>query len=63
MAKVINLRTIRKQRARDDARAEGTAKAMRHGQSKAERTLLEQERAMSARKLDGHRRDPDTGDE
>lgn len=63
MAKVINLRTIRKQRARDDARAEGAVNAMRHGQSKAERTLLEQEQAMSARKLDGHRRNVDTGDE
>lgn len=62
MAKVINLRTIRKQRARDEARAEGSANAARHGQGKVEKSLLQAEAALTARKLDGHKREPEKGD-
>ena len=55
MSQIINLRTRRKQAARDAARAEGAAKAAKHGQSKA-LTALNKARADKAdRDLDGHR--------
>jgi Domain of unknown function (DUF4169) len=57
MAKVINLRTVKKQVARKAARAKGDENAARFGQTKAQR-LLERSRAEKAdRSLDAHRRE------
>ena len=59
MAKVINLRTRRKQAARDETRAKSAASAAKHGVSKAQ-TRLEAARADKARRdLDAHKRDQD----
>lgn len=57
MSKVINLRTRRKQAARDSARDKAAENAARHGQTKAERALIEARAAKAARDLDAHRRD------
>ena len=55
--KVINLRRARKQKAREDARADADTNAARHGEAKPERSLREAREALEVRRLDGHRRD------
>ncbi len=55
--KPVNLRRARKQKAREEARAEADANAARHGQTKAERTLRAARENLEARRLDGHRRE------
>jgi len=57
MAKLINLRTIRKQRAREAARQVGNAQSAKHGRSKAERKLAEARRTNAEAALDGHKRE------
>lgn len=59
MAQIINLRTRRKQSARDTARTDATARAARHGISKAERDLTQARTAKADRDLDGHKRSPE----
>lgn len=59
MSKIVNLRTIRKQAARDTKRRAADANAARHGRSLTERQA-EQAQADKARAhLDAHKRDPD----
>jgi len=59
MSKVVNLRTVRKQAARDAKRRAGDTNAVRHGRTLAERQA-EQAQADKARAhLDAHKRDPD----
>lgn len=58
MSQIINLRTRRKQAARDSARAEATANSARHGQSKAQTALLKARTDKAERDLDAHQRDP-----
>ncbi|MFD1914382.1 DUF4169 family protein [Halodurantibacterium flavum] len=58
MAKLVNLRQVRKDRARTDKRAKGDENAAKFGRSKAERDQ-EAARAEKARAhLDAHKRDP-----
>ena len=59
MAEIINLRQVRKQKAR--AQAEKTAEQNRiaFGRTKAERKLTEAERDKAARHIDGHKLDRD----
>jgi len=57
MARVINLRTARKQRDRDTKRAEGDANAAKHGEAKPVTGLRKALAEQDARKLDGHRKD------
>ncbi len=57
MVQVVNLRTRRKQAARARARAEGAARAARHGQARAEQELTRAQAEKAARLLDGHRRE------
>ncbi|WP_370225392.1 DUF4169 family protein [Pararhodobacter marinus] len=59
MAEIINLRTRRKQAARETARAKADANAAQHGLSKAQKELAKARSEKSARELDGHKRDPD----
>ncbi len=57
MARVVNLNTIRKQKARAEKRARADANAVKFGRSKAE-TQLDKARADKARRgLDQHRRE------
>ena len=60
MAKIVNLRTRRKQNVRDESRKAGQANAAKHGLSKAERSLSAALNDKQTRNLDGHRRDPDS---
>jgi hypothetical protein len=58
MGKVVNLRTARKQAAREADRAAAGINAARHGLTKAERARQKTEAEKAARNLDGHRREP-----
>ncbi len=59
MAKLVNLRQARKDRARSEKRAKGDENAAKFGRTKAERDL-EAARADKARAhLDAHKRDPE----
>jgi len=59
MAEIVNLRRVRKQRARDDAKAQAQQNRIAFGRTKAERQLSEAERDKAARGLDGHLLKPD----
>lgn len=59
MSKIINLRTVRKQKDRAEKRAGGAASAARHGEAKAEREARKTEAARAARALEGHRAETD----
>ena len=55
--KPVNLRRARKQKAREEARAEADANAARHGEAKPVRSLREVRDELEARRLEGHRRE------
>ena len=57
MAKVVNLRMVKKQAARTSARAEADANAAKFGRTKAERDLEKARADKTARDLDAHRRE------
>lgn len=59
MSEIINLRTRRKQAARDEKRKGAAESAARHGQSKAKTRLSAAIKDKAARDLDGHRRETD----
>lgn len=59
MNEIINLKRVRKAKARAASEAEAAANRAAHGRTKAERTLTKAEREANARKLDGHKRDDD----
>lgn len=53
MGEIVNLKRVRKDRAKTEARAAASANRAAHGRSKAERDRVEAERARAARLLDG----------
>jgi hypothetical protein len=55
MAEIVNLRQVRKAKKRADDAAAADANRARHGASKAERRLTQDEAARLARTLDGAR--------
>ena len=55
MSQIINLRTRRKQAARDEARAKGAEQAARHGVSTAQKTLDAARADKARRDLDAHK--------
>jgi hypothetical protein len=57
MAQIINLRSARKAKAREDQRAKADENAAKHGRSKAEKTLVAARMAKENRDLDGHERE------
>jgi len=57
MGDTVNLRTARKQAERDKARAEASANAAKHGQSKAARVLAAARDDKARAMLDAHRLD------
>ena len=59
MADIINLRRVRKARARDDARREAGENAARHGLKKDEKALTAKREDDARRQLDGHRMEND----
>jgi len=62
MTNVTNLNRFRKQKARDEKRAEADANAVKHGRTKAQKSLEDARAEKAARNLDGHRLDRDTPD-
>jgi hypothetical protein len=58
MGEVVNLRQARKRRDRAQRETEAEANRVKHGMSKAEKTLTCARREQDARKLDGHRLEP-----
>lgn len=55
--KIVNLRQVRKRKARAADAKTGDANAARFGVSKAEREARAKENAKAARDLDGHKRE------
>ncbi len=54
--KLVNLRRARKARAREEARSQADANAVRHGTPRTLRDLAEARAAKAERDLEGHRR-------
>ncbi|MCO5091931.1 DUF4169 family protein [Bosea sp. (in: a-proteobacteria)] len=59
MAEIVNLRQVRKQKARAEAEKTAAQNRIAFGRTKAERALTEAERDKAARHIDGHRLDRD----
>jgi hypothetical protein len=59
MGEIVNLTRARKQAARKAARSSADANAAKHGQSLAERRLVQARIDKTNRDLDGHKRTPD----
>lgn len=57
MKKVVNLKTVRKQKDRADKRHKAAIAAEKHGESRAARNSRKAEQERAARHLDGHERD------
>lgn len=57
MAEIVNLRQVRKNRARAEKRAAGDENAARHGRSRALKALEETRNTREAARLEAHRRD------
>lgn len=57
MAKVVNLRTAKKQAARKAARSQADANAAKFGRTKAERDLEKARAEQAAKALDAHKRE------
>ena len=62
MTSVVNLRQVRKQKARAGKERAADQNRALHGRTKAERTRHEQAAEKSQRFVEGHRRDKPSGD-
>ena len=57
MSKIVNLSKARKSRARDAARKQADANAIKFGRTKAEKSKDRAEADKTTRDLDGHKRE------
>ncbi len=57
MSKIVNLNKARKSRARDEARKQADANAIKFGRTKAEKDKDRAEADKATRDLDGHKRE------
>lgn len=57
MAEIVNLKRVRKMRARADAAGLADANRAKHGRTKEERLRLDAEQALAAKRLDGAKRE------
>lgn len=55
MGKPVNLNRYRKEKARAEKKARADANAVKHGQSKAEKSVTKLEQDRQRRDLDGHK--------
>ena len=62
MGDVVNLKGVRKSKARAAAEAKAQANRVAFGRTKAEKKTTQAEREAADRKLDGHKRDDDDDD-
>ena len=60
---VVNLRRVRKEKARAEAAAKAAHNRAAFGRTKAERELKQAQEAAARRHLDGHKRDGALSDE
>lgn len=58
-ARIVNLRTVRKQRIRAEKKARADENAARFGRTRAQRELERAEEEKARRHLDQHRKDDD----
>lgn len=58
-ARIVNLRTVRKQKTRQKQKINASQNAAAKGQSKADKSLLALQNELEARNLDGHKREND----
>jgi hypothetical protein len=58
-ADIVNLRRARKAKARADRDMQAAENRAVHGRGKVEKAALKTEMTAAARKLDGHRREPE----
>ncbi|MFC3119328.1 DUF4169 family protein [Jhaorihella thermophila] len=58
-ARIVNLRTVRKQRIRAEKKARADENAARFGRTRAQRELERAEEEKARRHLDRHRKDDD----
>ena len=61
MAEPVNLNRFRKQKARAERQARASENAVKHGRTKAEKSLEAARRNKALRDLDAHRSDDDNG--
>ena len=61
-AEIVNLRRVRKERARMDAKGDADARRLQHGRAKAEKSLTQARNEKAQRDLGGHRKDQDGAD-
>ncbi len=59
MAEIVNLRRVKKQRARAAAAAEAAQMRALHGRTAGQKAAEQQDQARAAAHLDGHRQDTD----
>lgn len=57
MAEIINLRNARKQKARADKDAQAAQNRVLFGRTKAEKLKQAAEKALAAKRIDGHKKD------
>ncbi len=57
-ADIVNLRNVRKAKARADREREAEANRRAFGRTKSEKAKTAAEREKAERKIDGHRREP-----
>ena len=57
MAEIVNLRTIRKRKAREDDAATAEQNRLLFGRTKAEKNKSKAEAELAARRLEGHKRE------
>ncbi|MDD2868292.1 DUF4169 family protein [Neomegalonema sp.] len=62
MAEIVNLRRVRKDRARKEAKQAADANAALHGRGKAEAALEEARAAKALRDHEAHKRETPPGD-
>ncbi|WP_240229227.1 DUF4169 family protein [Devosia lacusdianchii] len=57
MAEIINLRTVRKQKARAEKEAQASQNRVLFGRTKAEKLKQSSEKALADKHIDGHKKD------
>ncbi|RYD96268.1 MAG: DUF4169 family protein [Sphingobacteriales bacterium] len=57
MADIINLRTARKQKARDAKEAQSAQNRLKFGRTRAEKELSKATSELDAKRIDGHKRE------
>lgn len=63
MGEVINLRLVRKAKVRSEQDRQAEQNRLKHGRTKAERSIEEHRSETEQRHLDGHKLEPDTSGE